>query len=446
MIDLSTKWFDWYCAPFFKRGTFVLLKIRPPYPMTTFPENPRRKFLQQSALFGAGVLLSGSLPLFASNNALDPKHKRLFQPFRFKQGLTLRNRVVMAPMTTWASNDDYTVSDDEVKYYQRRVNGVGLVITGCTPVAPSGIGFTHQFAGYDDSFTPSLRKLATAAKSGGAPAILQLVHGGNKALAALIPNGDIVSASAMQIPASAFTPAATCRALREDEIQVLIRAFGDTTRRAIEAGFDGVELHGAHGFLLQNFLSPLSNQRTDQWGGPLENRLRFPLAVVAEMQRVIKAHATKPFVLGYRVTAEEHEEGGLRLDETNVLLDRLVQAKVSYIHLSLEHLLLDKPVASPNRKTIVELVLNRVAGKVPVLAAGGIRQPDDAVKALEMGLTLVAVAHGLIMNPDWVELVQAGKSAQIQTALRKSTLTANAVPPKLWAFIEGAKGWFDVVE
>jgi 2,4-dienoyl-CoA reductase-like NADH-dependent reductase (Old Yellow Enzyme family) len=410
------------------------------------PENTRRNFLRQSALIGGGLLLAGAWPSFAAGHDSDPRHARLFQPFRFKQGLKLRNRVVMAPMTTWASNDDYTVSDEEVAYYRRRVQGVGLVITGCTPVAPSGIGFTHQFAGYDDSLIPSLRKLATAAKSGGAPAILQIFHAGNKALAALIPQGDIVSASDSQVAATAFIPAAACRALREAEIQALIKAFGDTTRRAIEAGFDGVELHGAHGFLLQNFLSPLTNQRTDQWGGSLENRLRFPLAVVAEVQRVIKAHATRPFLFGYRVTAEEHEPGGLRLDETYVLLDRLVRAKVDYLHLSLEHLLADKPAGNPTGKTIVELVLNRVAGKVPVLAAGGIRQPDEAVQALALGLSLVAVAHGLVMNPDWVELVQAGKSAQLQTALRKSTLQANAVPPKLWAFIEGAKGWFDVVE
>ncbi|MDB5270821.1 MAG: NADH-dependent flavin oxidoreductase, oye family [Hymenobacter sp.] len=229
----------------------------------------------------------------------------LFKPFAFKRGIHLKNSVAMAPMTTWSSNEDLTISNEEARYYEARVNGVGLVITGCSHVTPNGQGFTDEFASSDDSFIPSLRKLADAAKSGGAPAILQIFHGGNKALAALVPHGDIVSASTMAIEATAFTPAANSRGLRDDEIQDIIQAFGQATRRAIEAGFDGVELHGAHGFLLQNFLSPFFNQRTDEWGGSLENRLRFPVAVVREVQRVIEEHATRPFLLGYRVSPDE---------------------------------------------------------------------------------------------------------------------------------------------
>ena len=105
----------------------------------------------------------------------------LFEPFELITGVTLRNRVAMAPMTTWASNDDGTVSDAEDAYYRRRVTGVGLVITGCTHVQANGVGFTGEFAAHDDAFVPSLRRLAAAAKSGGAPAILQIFHAGAKA-------------------------------------------------------------------------------------------------------------------------------------------------------------------------------------------------------------------------------------------------------------------------
>lgn len=127
------------------------------------------------------------------------KFNNLFEPFIFNKGITLKNRVVMSPMTTWSSNDDYTISDEEVAYYKKRVNGVGLVITGCTHVLPNGIGFTHEFAAYNDSFIPSLKKLADAAKSGGAPAILQLFHAGDKAIAELVPNGDVVSPSGVAL-------------------------------------------------------------------------------------------------------------------------------------------------------------------------------------------------------------------------------------------------------
>lgn len=141
------------------------------------------------------------------------------------------------------------------------MNGVGLVITGCTHVLPNGIGFTHEFAAYNDSFIPSLKKLADAAKSGGAPAILQLFHAGDKAIAELVPNGEVVSPSGV-----ALTEAVSPRELKHEEILEIIHAFGEATRRAIEAGFDGVELHGAHGFLLQSFLSPFFNKRQDEWG------------------------------------------------------------------------------------------------------------------------------------------------------------------------------------
>lgn len=102
------------------------------------------------------------------------KHPKLFAPMALMPGLVLRNRIVMAPMTTWASNEDGTISDEEDTYYRCRAKDIGLVITGCTHVQSNGVGFTGEFAAYDDTFIPSLRKLATAAKSGGAPAILQI--------------------------------------------------------------------------------------------------------------------------------------------------------------------------------------------------------------------------------------------------------------------------------
>ena len=206
---------------------------------------------------------------------MNTKYSNLFESLTFNNGINIKNRVVMAPMTTWSSNDDYTISDEEVNYYKRRVNGVGLVITGCTHVQPNGIGFTHEFAAYDDKFIPSLRKLAEAAKSGGAPAVLQIFHAGNKALPSLTPNNAVVSSSAVETEATGFAPSVLPRELSQDEVMEVIYAFGETTRRAIEAGFDGVEVHGAHGFLLQNFFSPFFNRRGDEWGGSLENRLRF---------------------------------------------------------------------------------------------------------------------------------------------------------------------------
>ncbi|WP_310828595.1 NADH-dependent flavin oxidoreductase [Paenibacillus pedocola] len=377
---------------------------------------------------------------------MNAKYNKLMESFTLNNGITLRNRVVMSPMTTWASNDDYTISDEEVRYYEKRVNGVGLVITGCTHVQANGIGFTHEFAGYNDTFIPSLRKLADAAKSGGAPAVLQVFHAGNKALPALTPNGDVVSSSAVETEATAFAPSVLPRALSQDEILDVIRAFGETTRRAIEAGFDGVEIHGAHGFLLQNFFSPFFNRREDQWGGTLENRLRFPLAVIHEMKSVIQKHATKPFILGYRFSPDEPMEGGLRMNDTYTLIDRLITEGVDYVHASLTDALTSKPVDSQNEETYLELIVGYVNGRLPVMAAGSMVTPDDVAAVLDKGLTLAAVGHTLIMNPDWVEKVQDDKEAEIETAIRISKVSELELPQKLWNTIKASGPWFKIEE
>lgn len=368
-------------------------------------------------------------------------NQSLFEAFELAKGVNLRNRVVMAPMTTWAANPDGSVSEEELTYYRRRANGVGLIITGCSHVQPNGIGFTDEFASYDDRFIPGLRKLAQAAKSGGAPAILQIFHAGNKATPSLIPDGDVVSASAVESGTGTFNGNLTPRVLAHDEILKTVRAFGEATRRAIEAGFDGVELHGAHGFLIQNFFSPHSNQRSDEWGGSLLKRMRFPLAVVREVTRAA-AQATRPFLVGYRISPEEHEVGGLRIADSYVLIDRLIETRIDYIHVSLPSILDAKPIGAAGGATIAQRIVGHVDGRVPVLAAGQIRKPEQAVAALASGLSLVAVGQGLVMDPDWVEA--ARDNLEVETAITPSRARQVALPEKLWNIIQATKGWFNL--
>jgi len=370
----------------------------------------------------------------------------LFAPLTFDYGLTLRNRIAMAPMTTWSGNSDGTVSDAEIDYYRHRVNGAGLIITGCTHVRANGIGFTHEFAACDDRFLPGLTRLAKTARNGGAVAVLQIFHAGNKANSELIPGGDLVSASAVEIEAGPYNARQTPRALEHDEILDVIRDFADATRRAIDAGFDGIELHGAHGFLLQNFLSPHFNRRTDEWGSSLENRMRFPLAVVAEVRRVIETHARRPFLLGYRISHEEHYENGLRIGDALALTDRLIDGGVDYIHASLGDILGAKPIGDIGELSTAEIVVAHAAGRVPVVAAGGILTLDDATRALDLGISLVAIGRGLVINPDWVELAENGRSDEIETALNPAAISELAIPVKLWSEIEVRAGWFQIQE
>lgn len=378
---------------------------------------------------------------------MPPSHDPIFQSFTFANGLTLRNRVVMAPMTTWSANADATMSEPELAWYRARANGVGMVITGCTHVQPSGIGFTKEFAAYDDRFIPSLKNLAQAAKSGGAPAVLQLFHAGNKAVPDLVPHGELVSASNLAAPKGPFNDGKLAsRALTHTEILTVIHDFGEATRRAIEAGFDGVELHGAHGFLLQNFLSPLFNQRTDEWGGSLEKRMRFPLAVVAEVRRVIASHAQRPFLLGYRISPEEPGEGGLRINEALAFSDRLIETgMIDYLHASLYNIKTGPAMDDTSGKTMTQRFIETVKNRIPFMAAGGVLTPDDAREALASGLNLVAIGRGLAINPHWVELAQAERSEEINSVLDLS-IGADAlnIPHDLWHNIQTTPGWFPV--
>lgn len=374
------------------------------------------------------------------------KYKKLFAPLLFANGISLKNRIVMSPMTTWSSNEDFTISDEEVEYYKKRVNGVGLVITGCTHVTVNGIGFIHEFAGYDDTFIPSLKKLANAAKSGGAPVILQMFHAGNKAIPELIPEGEVVSASAVSSgPIVLFEKENLPKELSENEILKIIKAFGETTRRAIEAGFDGVEIHGAHGFLLQNFISPFFNNRKDQWGGSLENRLRLSLEILREVKDIAAKCADRPFLIGYRISPEELPQQTYGLQDTFVLIDKLIEEKIDYLHFSLFDAVNQKSIDSEFSKEPISVVLNKyVNSRVPVLIAGGITTPAMANHVVDYGISMVAIGRTLIVNPDWVELTQNGEEDKITSILKLATVKEKKIPSKLMTIFEKLEGWVQV--
>lgn len=259
-----------------------------------------------------------------------------------------------------------------------------------------------------------------------------------------MPGGELVSASAVNALGGPFNrDDVTPRALSHDEVLEMVRAFGEAIRRAIEAGFDGVELHGAHGFLLQNFFSPRYNQRDDEWGGSQDNRMRFALAVVREAKRVIAAHAKGPFLLGYRISPEEREDGGYRVPDICALVDGLIAEGIDYLHASLNDVLGARPLGADIRLT-VEQVIAHVGKRVPVLAAGMLRTPEQAQAALDLGLSLAVVGKGLVMNPDWVGLAESGCSAQIRQELDLDEHAALSIPDGLWRAVEAAPGWIPV--
>lgn len=374
---------------------------------------------------------------------INTKFKPLFEPFSFRSGIQIKNRVVLAPMTNFSSHPDGTVSDAEIAYYERRAKGIGMAITACTYVTPNGKGFHGEFAGDRDEMIPSLRRLAKALKNQGTKAVLQIFHGGRECPPELVPGGETVSASA--IP-SEKEGAPVPRALEETEIDEIIRAFGQTTRRAIEAGYDGVEIHGANGYLIQQFFSPHSNRRDDRWGGDVEKRMAFPLAVVDEVKQVVKKYANGPFLIGYRFSPEEPETPGITMTDTLQLIDALADKELDYLHVSLMDFRSRPRRGTDSTDSRLAIIQQQVGTRTPVIAVGSILTPDDALEALATGVTLVALGRELIIEPDWVEKVETGKETEIRTLLTNDDQKELVIPNELWQAIMNTPGWFPVAE
>ncbi|MFC0190080.1 NADH-dependent flavin oxidoreductase [Fictibacillus aquaticus] len=366
------------------------------------------------------------------------KYEPLFKSFTFGNGVELKNRVVLAPMTNFASNPDGTVSDDEVAYYERRSDGVGMVVTACTYATPNGKGFPGEFAADSDDMIPSLRRLASAIKEQGSKAILQIFHGGRECPSELV-NGDVVSAS--NIPSEGEGKPVP-RELTSEEIESIVRDFGEATRRAIEAGYDGVEIHGANGYLIQQFFSPHANRREDKWGGSLEKRMAFPLAVVDSVQKAVAEHGDESFIVGYRFSPEEPETPGITMADTLALVDALSEKDLDYLHVSLMDFWSEARRGVEDKRSRIELIQERVGKKVPVIGVGSIYTADDAVKAMESGVPLIALGRELIIDPDWVKKIKEGREDEIVTSIDKSKQKELVVPDALWNAIVNSPGWF----
>lgn len=188
-----------------------------------------------------------------------------FNKFKFKSGVEVRNRLIMAPMTTFSADEQDYVSDEELAYYRERSKGVGTVITACAYVSKSGKGFYGQMGIDHDATIPRLTELADVIQAGGAKGVVQLYHGGRLAVPALIPNNETFSASSVTplLDRGFYSIEQEPTVLTTADVYKIIEDFAEGTRRAIDAGFDGVELHGASGYLIQQFVSPHSNMESN---------------------------------------------------------------------------------------------------------------------------------------------------------------------------------------
>ena len=314
-------------------------------------------------------------------------------------GLTIPNRIALAPMQSLSALEGGYVSNDTIRYYNHRSKAAGLLITEFHYVSESGgpaymPGYPSQMGIYSDVHLEGAKKIAQTLKKDGNKAVMQIHHGGRMAIGRFINHQDVVAPSDLQRKFPV-------RALTESEIEEIIADFGRATKRAIEAGFDGVEIHGANHYLLQQFFSVLTNHRTDKWGGSLENRMRFPLAVVREVKRVIAEAGAQNFIIGYRLSPRRNPRYRYWLYLQRIPSTRRGYCKeeLDYIHLSLWGGYDSKPEgADRSFGSLFKAVLD---DETKLIIVGNIFSEEAARDAVENYTDIIAVGRGTLVDPEF---------------------------------------------
>lgn len=314
---------------------------------------------------------------------------RAFQSYTVKD-LTLKNRLVMAPMCMYSSDASGGVFDfHRVHYGTRAVGGVGLIIQEATAVLPQGRISEKDLGIWEDDQIAGLAGLVTVMKEHGAAAGIQIGHAGRKCE---VSGSQIQAPSALAFSQDDPVPKAMTRA----EVAQAVQAFADAAKRADAAGYDWLEIHGAHGYLIHEFLSPLSNRREDEYGGSPKERLQFLLEIVAAIKKVWPEH--KPLTL--RLSATDHLAGGITLDDTLRMVEAL-KGSIDAFHLSSGGLLAADIDTFPGYQVPYAQEVRRQC-HVPTLAVGQIRRMEQVEEILGHGRAdLVALGRVLLRNPYW---------------------------------------------
>ncbi|MGI9361318.1 MAG: FAD-dependent oxidoreductase [Parasphingorhabdus sp.] len=346
---------------------------------------------------------------------LSTPYPHIFSPFSIGP-VTLPNRMVMAPMSTELGGLDGEVSPQMIAFYRERaLGGMGLIIVEYTCVEPeTGRANSNQLTLESECNLDGHRRLVRAVHDAGARIFMQIQHGGIYANSKILSEG--ISVGPCDIFSRRDPSFKTSRALTSEEIEGLACSFGKTAALAMEAGYDGVELHGAHGYLLTQFLSPLCNMRDDKWGGDAERRLVFPLAVVRNVREAI---GDAPLV--FRISVEEFRSGGLTIDDMEPISQRLSQAGVDAFHCSAgwgvgaAFAKVIEPMSETEGWRIPYAARIRKATGKPVIAVGQIRWPETAEAAVADGQAdLIALGRPMLADPEWANKAKAGKRELIR--------------------------------
>ncbi|MGM9525084.1 MAG: FAD-dependent oxidoreductase [Peptococcaceae bacterium] len=369
--------------------------------------------------------------------------KKILEPIQIN-GMKLKNRMIVSAMVTGYANTDGTASEKYIAYHEAKAKGGwGLIITEDYIISPTAGASAPLPALYDDSQVESHRKLTERVHAAGGRIAAQLYHAGRETTST-VTGEQPVAPSAIKDPTMPEQP----RALNVAEILEIEEQFADAALRAKQAGFDAIEIHGAHGYLVNQFVSPFSNKRTDQYGGSLRNRARFAL----EITEKIRAKVGPEYPILYRMSVQEYVEGGLALEEAKAFAQMLEQAGVDMIHCSQGVYTSIETVVPPFGIARGAFVDNAAAIKsvvnIPVSAVGRINDPDLAEAILSSGKAdLVTMARASLADPEMPNKVKEGRYDEISRCigcLQGCLANSNAGTGKVRCLVNPMTGMEDV--
>jgi NADPH2 dehydrogenase len=313
--------------------------------------------------------------------------------------LTAANRLVMPPLVIWQSDESGLVSENHKTHYKRCSKGAGYTIVEATVVSPEGKLAATQLGIYEDSHLEGLTDLARIIKENGSLAGIQIHHAGGTA-----KKENIGGLTPLVPSLSVFPEGFDARELTGADIDRIIQDFAKAAERAVKAGFDIIELHGAHGYLIAQFLSPKKNQRTDKYGGTPENRRRFLTEVVEAVKKAVNGQALLSIRLGVADDPIPVGEPYMTLEEGVATARLCEELGMDILDISCSHGA--DPAIKPENSEWSSLIHHGMAVKkavsIPVIGVGGIKEPEQAARLIADGsLDMVAVGKGILADPDW---------------------------------------------
>jgi 2,4-dienoyl-CoA reductase-like NADH-dependent reductase (Old Yellow Enzyme family) len=378
-------------------------------------------------------------------------NSKLFEKYTLNNKVEVPGLLAVAPLTLFGSNPDGSASDEEREYLKLRATNIGLYILGATAVSQEGIAFYNQPRALSDKDIKPNAERVKIIKDQGALAINQIHHGG--ALAKKEYSGVPVLAVSADVANKELEKQGMaekenkCIEMTDKDIRRIIDDFARATEISLKAGYDGIEIHGANNYLLQQFYSGYYNKRTDEWGGSLEKRMKFPLEVVDACCKIRDKYNKPEFIIGYRLSPEEPFEDGITMTETMALVRALVKKPIQYIHVSQKNYFQEvrrgEGVGIPRLKIIHE----ETKGKTALIGLGGLYSDKDFNKALNSGYSdFIGTGRASMLNKDLAILLKEGKGDKLNLTLESDHPEKYLIPKLLWGMCLKGGEWTPPVQ